>query len=216
MERIEAVLFDWGGVLIDDPAPGLMAYCAKKLGVSVEDYTRVHSRHSDPFQKGLIEEATFWQRVCSDLKRPTRGAASLWGQALRAIHTPRKDVLDLVRQLRDGGYKTAILSNAEAAAKELSRQPRYRVFDLIVLSCAVGTSKPEREIYEITARRLETPPEQCVFIDDRPAFVAGAVAVGMKGILYRDLAQLVKDLADLGVRVDGEPDPGTYKQGGED
>ena len=61
---IEAVLFDWGGVLIDDPAPGLMAYCAKALGVPVEDYTRVHSRHAEEFQKGLIEEAVFWRQVC--------------------------------------------------------------------------------------------------------------------------------------------------------
>jgi hypothetical protein len=31
--RIEAVLFDWGRVLIENPAPGLMAYCAKALRV---------------------------------------------------------------------------------------------------------------------------------------------------------------------------------------
>ena len=208
MDWIEAVLFDWGGVLIDDPAPGLMAFCARALGVSMGDYTRTHNRHGEPFQKGLIEEATFWQRVCGDLKRPEPNVASLWGQALQAVHSPRNDVLDLVRQLRKGGYKTAILSNAEAAAKKLSRQPRYRVFDLIVLSCEVGTSKPEREIYEITARKLETPPERCVFIDDRPEFVDGAAAVGMKAILYRDLAQLRRDLQKVGVSAPGEPDPG--------
>ena len=67
MDWIEAVLFDWGGVLIDDPAPGLMAFCARALGVSMGDYTRTHNRHGEPFQKGLIEEATFWQR---GLRRP--------------------------------------------------------------------------------------------------------------------------------------------------
>ncbi len=50
--RIEAVLFDWGGVLIENPAPGLMEYCAKALGVSVEDYVRVHNVHGEAFQKG--------------------------------------------------------------------------------------------------------------------------------------------------------------------
>ena len=52
--RIEAVLFDWGGVLIDNPGPGLMSYCAEALGVSVEDYTRAHNECGGPFQKGDI------------------------------------------------------------------------------------------------------------------------------------------------------------------
>jgi hypothetical protein len=47
--RIEAVLFDWGGVLIENPAPGLMDYCAKALGVSVEDYVRAHNQHGEAF-----------------------------------------------------------------------------------------------------------------------------------------------------------------------
>ena len=59
MECIEAVIFDWGGVLIADPAPGLMRYCTQHLGVTVEDYTAAHNRHSEPFQKGLISEEVF-------------------------------------------------------------------------------------------------------------------------------------------------------------
>jgi len=43
--RIEAVLFDWGGVLIDDPAPGLMNYCAKALGVPVAHYAQARASH---------------------------------------------------------------------------------------------------------------------------------------------------------------------------
>lgn len=200
-------MFDWGGVLIDDPAPGLMVYCAGELGVTVEDYSRAHDRHSEPFQKGFIEEDVFWQRVCGDLNRPLPRAASLWGQAFRSVYSPRDEVFDLVRQIHDRGYKTAILSNTEAVAQAFARQFQYRAFDAIVLSCAVGAMKPEREMYEIAASELRTPPQQCVFIDDRPPFIAGAVAVGMKGILYKSLAQLVRDLAELGVSVNGESGP---------
>ena len=67
MKMIEAVLFDWGGVLIDNPAPGLMDHCAKALGVPVEDYIRVHNTHGEPFQKGSIPEGVFWRRICDDL-----------------------------------------------------------------------------------------------------------------------------------------------------
>jgi putative hydrolase of the HAD superfamily len=207
VDRIEAVLFDWGGVLIDDPAPGLMTYCARELGVSVAEYIRAHDRHSEPLQKGCIQESAFWQRVCGDLNRPLPRVPSLWGQAFRSVYSPRDDVFDLARRLHNKGYKTALLSNTEAVAHAFARQFRYRAFDALVLSCVEGTMKPERDIYEIAANRLRTPLERCVFIDDRPPFIEGAIAAGMKGILYTNLAQVVADLAALGVNADGESDP---------
>ena len=113
--RIEAVLFDWGGVLIENPAPGLMAYCAKALGVAVEDYVRVHNVHGEAFQKGLIAEEVFWQRVCRDLNRPLPRQASLWGEAFRAVYRPREEVFALARRLRE-----------RAARRACSRTPRSR------------------------------------------------------------------------------------------
>ena len=199
MERIEAILFDWGGVLIDDPAPGLMAYCAEALGVSVEDYVTAHKGHGEPFQKGQIREAEFWQRVASDLNRPAPQVPSLWGQAFRAVYSPREEVFDLADRLRENGYKTALLSNTEAPAMEFFHERHPGRLDALVFSCAEGTCKPERQIYEIAARKLETPCEQCAFIDDRSVFVEGAVKVGMKGTLYEDIERVGHALDALGV-----------------
>ncbi|MDI6450901.1 HAD family hydrolase [Anaerobaca lacustris] len=199
MERIEAILFDWGGVLIDNPAPGLMAYCAEALGVGVGDYQQAHDRHGEPFQKGLIPEQVFWQRVCGDLKRPVPDIPSLWGQAFRAVYSPRPEVFGWAGQLRKQGYKTALLSNTERAATEFFLELRYDVFDAAVFSCAEGTIKPEREIYEIAARKLGVPPSRCAFIDDRQLFVDGAIRAGMKATLYNNLDQVKDALRQLGV-----------------
>ena len=56
MEVIESVIFDWGGVLIEDPTPGIMKYCSEALTVSREDYIRAHSKFIADFEKGLISE----------------------------------------------------------------------------------------------------------------------------------------------------------------
>jgi putative hydrolase of the HAD superfamily len=205
MERIEAVLFDWGGVLIDDPAPGLMAYCAEALDVPVEDYRQVHRRHAEPFQRGWITEAAFWQKVCSDLDRPVPSIDSLWGRAFRTVCTPREDVFALVRRLHQENCKTALLSNTESPVVQLSMEPAYDVFDALVFSCTEGALKPERAIYEIAARSVDKATGQCVLIDDRQAFVDGAIKAGMSGILYSDLAQVTKELANLGLPVRDEP-----------
>ena len=198
-EPIEAVLFDWGGVLIDNPAPRLMAFCASALGVSVEDYITAHNRHDAPFQKGHIAEAVFWQRVCKDLDRSEPEAPSLWGQAFGAVYSPRRDVFALARQLREQGVKTAVLSNTEAPVMQFFQERRYDMFDALTFSCAEGTFKPEREIYEIAARKLGIEPRGCAFIDDNPACTDAAAEAGMRGIVYEDLEQVKKALKDLGV-----------------
>jgi putative hydrolase of the HAD superfamily len=199
MEPIEAILFDWGGVLIDDPAPGLMAHCARALGVDVDTYVAAHKRHGEPFQKGEISEGVFWQRVCGDLDRPEPEIASLWGQAFRGVYSPRPEVFDLARQLRARDYKTALLSNTETAAMEFSTELGYDMFDALVFSCAEGAFKPERRIYEIAAQKLDAEPGRCVFIDDRQLFVDGALGAGMKGLLYSDIEQVRDALGEYGV-----------------
>jgi len=198
--NIEAVLFDWGGVLIENPAPDLMAYCAKALRVPVEDYTRVHRQHSEAFQEGSIDEAVFWQRVCRALGRPVPEQASLWGEAFRAVYSPRTKVFALAWQLRVKGHRTALLSNTEAPAMEFFLELRYDMFDAQIFSCAEGVCKPRKAIYEIAARKLRTPAGQCVLIDDKLDFVEGARSAGMKGIAYVTLAQVQEELAGLGVR----------------
>jgi FMN phosphatase YigB (HAD superfamily) len=60
MQSIKAVIFDWGGVLIDDPVPALMQYCADALGVSCDDYTKAHLKFADDFQLGKISEEIFF------------------------------------------------------------------------------------------------------------------------------------------------------------
>jgi len=198
--RIEAVLFDWGGVLIDNPAPGLMSYCAGALGVSVADYTRAHNALGEEFQKGSISEAAFWRRVCERLGCPPPRQASLWGEAFRAVYSPREEVFALARRLRQRGYRTSLLSNTEAPAMEFFLELRYDAFDATTFSCAEGVFKPERAIYEVAAGKLQAASNKCVLIDDRLDFIEGARAAGMQGIVYESFDQVKQDLAGLGVK----------------
>ncbi len=198
---IQAVLFDWGGVLIENPAPGLMAYCAKALGVPVEDYVRAHNTHGEAFQKGSIPEEVFWQRVCTDLRRPLPRQSSLWGDAFRAVYRPRPEVFRLAQRLRRTGCKTSLLSNTEAPAMEFFLELGYDMFDALTFSCAEGVFKPQREVYEVAAKGLQVTPALCVLLDDRLDFVEGARNAGMKGILYESLGQAERELAKLGVPV---------------
>ena len=95
-------------------------------------------------------------------------------------------------------YKMAIVSNASANVLELYKGVDLnKYFDQVIWSYQVKEIKPEPEIYRLAAERLGVQPDECVFIDDRQSNVDGAVAVGMKGIQYRDFEQFKADLAKL-------------------
>ena len=202
MEAIESVIFDWGGVLIEDPAPGLMQYCAKVLRVSKEDYIKAHSKFADDFQKGLICEDTFWERICSELKVPMPKTNSLWAEAFKAAYMPRDDMFSMADSLQENGYKAAVLSNTEVPAMEYFHLLRYDMFDVLVFSCAEGVKKPGRKIYELTLEKLGSQPEQSVFIDDKPEYINGAKEVGINTVLFQSIDQIKNELARLGVKID--------------
>jgi len=151
MEKIESVIFDWGGVLIDDPRPGLLRYCSEAFGVPLEDYTPVHDLFLDEFHKGIISEEKFWRQISCKLGKsmpPVR-----WYEAFRSAYVP-KEMFRRASSLHDKGYKTALLSNTELPAVEFFHERDYDMFDVLVFSCVESVMKPERRIYEITLERL--------------------------------------------------------------
>ncbi len=214
MAEIKAVIFDWGGVLIDNPLPGLMQYCADALGVSKEDYIKAHNKFADDFTRGIIGEKAFWGKVCGELGRPLPETPSLWGNAFRAVYCPRADMFSLVSSLHKAGYKTALLSNTEVPAMQFfhsyhglpardttARMAVVRLFDVLVFSCDEGTVKPERKIYEIAIQRLGTTPKQTVFIDDNSEFIKGAKQTGLNTILFENIEQIKDKLVQLVIRI---------------
>ena len=108
---------------------------------------------------------------------------------------------DLVRRLRQAGYGIYLLSNASKAQHEYwPKIPASRLFDGKLISCDVGFVKPMKEIYEIFTSTFSLRPEECVFIDDAPCNVAGAIACGWHGIVFHGSCdELERKLLALGV-----------------
>jgi len=200
MDRIESVVFDWGGVLIDDPRPGLLRYCANAFGVSEERYAPVHDSFLDDFHTGTISEETFWREIARKLGKPVPAVPSLWSEAFRAAYVPKPDVFSLASSLHERGYKMALLSNTELPAVEFFNEFNYDMFDTLVFSCVEGLMKPQRKIYEITLERLGSEARQSVFIDDRQDYVQGAKQAGLNTILFKSIDQVKSELIELGVK----------------
>ena len=198
--KIEAVIFDWGGVLIDNPAQDLINYCANALGVSPQDYKKAQLQAEPEFTLGLISEKQFWQKICSQLAVALPRTNSLWYEAFKSVYRPRQDVFDLALQLKNLNFKTALLTNTEKPAMKFFLEQNYTAFTALTFSCAENVAKPSPAVYKITLEKLDCLPESAVFIDDRPDFIEGAQALGIKTILYRTFGQLVQELNSFGIR----------------
>jgi len=200
MKAIEAVIFDWGGVLIDDPAPGRLQYCAEALKVSERDMDEAFAGFTPDFQKAAITEEAFWDRVCANLNVPPPKGLSLWADGFGAAYVERPEMFALAAHLQQQGCKTAVLSNTEIPAMCHFERMNYTMFDVLIFSCTEGTRKPEPRIYEIALEKLASPPEKAVFIDDDPKYTEAAKHAGLNAVLFETSDQVKEALNRLGVQ----------------
>jgi putative hydrolase of the HAD superfamily len=198
---IQAIIFDWGGVLIDDPADGLIAYCARSLHTDSTALKSVFSFYEERFQKGQISEQELWKQICNQLAVSEPSSSSLWKEAVKAVFTDKKKMIQLVQTLKNKGYRTAFLSNTEDPAVDYFFEQKYdRYFDVTLFSCKEKSRKPEEMIYLRILERLHLHPEECVFIDDKNENITMAKKIGNKGILFHTPSQVIAELEKYGIQ----------------
>ncbi len=191
LPKIQAVIFDWGGILIENPSEAILAYCGLALNVAPPVLSTVLQEHEPLFQTNAITEDQFWERVCATLKVPKSFHRSLWDEALRHAYRPRHEVFELIEKLRGAGYRTALLSNTEMPAVEIYREKHDGTFDVVVLSCLEGIRKPDRQIYHRTLERLRVMPEEALFLDDRIENIEAARQIGMNAFLCTSVTEIM-------------------------
>ena len=185
MKTVRGVVFDWGGVIIDEPSLDLQRFCSARLGLAIDSGSAAIWRYLPMYQEKRITERKFWEMVCDDCgqAKDVIPGASLWADALRSVFRFRDDVVDAIRHLRVCGYKTGFLSNTEPEAAAFFHERQMdNWFDGAVLSCEVGVSKPHPEIYHMMAEQLALPCDTLLFLDDRQENIDGAHAVGMQAV----------------------------------
>jgi epoxide hydrolase-like predicted phosphatase len=197
--RIEAVVFDVGGVLEVTPPTGWQDRWAAELAVSASD---LEARLGPIFLAGAtgtmplerVEQAIGAALNLGE-EALARFMADLWTEYLGSLNERLASYFAGLRPR----YRTGILSNSFVGARE-REQELYGFGDLcdaIVYSHEEGVMKPDAHFYRIVCERLGTPPERCVLLDDVQACVDGARAVGMQAIKFETNDQAIYELDQL-------------------
>lgn len=112
------------------------------------------------------------------------------------------EILELIKELKNKGYKIYILSNNnKEAEKYLLEIPDFKALDGWIFSCAYQIMKPDSKIYNILFETYNLKPEECFFIDDSRKNIETGNKLGMAGFVldceHNGIAELRKELKNV-------------------
>jgi putative hydrolase of the HAD superfamily len=111
--------------------------------------------------------------------------AQFWLQRFGHFAVEMPGATAVLKQLKAEGYQLAIVSNGshDTRLNTLQGLGIQDYFDEIISSGLVGFSKPQPEIFQLTAARLGVQPQQCLYIGDHPVNdIQGATKAGMQAL----------------------------------
>ena len=188
---IQAVLWDFGGVILSSPFEAFNTYEAEK-GLPLDLIRRVNSTNPHSNAWALLER--------NDIS--PQEFDSLFATESEALghRVPGADVLALLSgdvrprmvqaldTVKAAGFKIACLTNNVVSTEEPATERQAEVrsimhkFNHVVESSKVGCRKPEPRFYEIACELLQVSPTECVFLDDLGINLKPAAAMGMRTI----------------------------------
>lgn len=185
---VQAVIFDFGGVLCFHPAEDRFAAIADLLGVPTARLLDLFWANRVPYDTGLIDSLEYWTRIANGAGKrlDDRLLPTLVEREIRLWNHFDRRVFQWAGQLKSSGIRTAVLSNLPRALGEALRATPglLEPFDHLTLSYELHLVKPDAEIYRRALRGLGVEPGETLFLDDRPPNVEGALAAGIHAELF--------------------------------
>ncbi|MBN2497572.1 MAG: HAD family phosphatase [Deltaproteobacteria bacterium] len=198
---IRALIFDLGRVLVGlDLQRGLFGELARASTADQDTLlaTVLDDELFRAFSCGRISPEDFHRAV---MERTGLGIdypafKQLWCD----IFLPMPGMAELVAELC-GRMPVGLLSDTDPLhwAHELRANPWLGLIRKPTLSFEIGCMKPEPACYQIAARNVGRPPEECLFVDDLERNVEGAIRVGMQALRFEGVDALRADLRRRGL-----------------
>jgi len=197
---IKAFLFDYGGVITSGGGgTELSDRLGAALAISPDEASELLMPVWDDYSRGKISENQLWESIEAGygaaIPISKRAIWNSWDKHMQ----PRPEMVDLVTDLQAEGYPVGLMSNVIPNTEaDIRENGGYDIFDFLILSCDVGFSKPQTEIYELALGNLPgIKPAEVVFVDDQARFLIPARDLGMETILAESSEQIALDIRSL-------------------
>ncbi|WP_242135256.1 HAD family hydrolase [Aestuariivivens marinum] len=205
MTKINAIIFDLGGVLIDWNPEYVF------LDVFNHDRDKMkwffdHVCTSDwnenqdagyPMAKATEERVALFPEYENEIRMFYGKWVDMLGDAIQGT-------VEILKQLLDSEkYKVIALTNwsSETFPIALEKFDFLHWFEGIIVSGKENTRKPFKAIYDITLNRFNLTPENSVFIDDNLRNIEAAKALGINCIHFKNPEQLKQILTQYNIQL---------------
>lgn len=203
---LQAVIWDFGGVLTSSPFEAFTRYEAEN-GLPKDFIRSVNAVNGDTNAWAKLERSEVDADGFDTLFRAESKA--------RGHEVPGKDILGLLsghlRPAVVAALKTCkahvkvgcITNNAPVGkgagmssdeGKAAAVAEVLKTFDYVIESSKLGIRKPDPRIYELMCETLGVDPARCIYLDDLGINLKPARAMGMHTIKVLNEAQLLEDL----------------------
>jgi 2-haloacid dehalogenase len=196
-DKIDTVIFDLGGVLIDwNPR-----HLYRKFFKTEEEITWFLENICTPEWNDQQDAGRTFEEATEELV----AIHPEWEMQIRAwygrweetISGPVQGAVDILKELKDKQqHRLYALTNwsAQSFPVALDRFEFLQWFEGIVVSGVEKTRKPFPEIYQLLFNRYRIEPSRALFIDDNKKNVEGARDAGLHTIHFSSSERLRKDL----------------------
>ena len=201
---IRAALFDFGGVILTSPFEAFSRY-ERERGLPDGFIRQLNATdpHTNAWAKLERSEVTI-EEFCVLFEEEARTAGGeLDGREVIECLAGeiRPEMVDALRRCKDGGLKTACLTNNFVSFADFNpdlrasgRDEVLGLFDVVVESSKVGVRKPDPRFYEIACELLAVEPHESVFLDDLGVNLKPAREMGMTTIKVTDPHDAIAEL----------------------
>ena len=201
--KIEAVVFDFGGVMTTSTMPMRVIELAEAKGIDWGVFKRGFDAHRLDYDAGRITLAEMYDLIWRDagIVVDADTNAAFMEADDRSWCYRNERTLAWMKALKSRGYKIGILTNmAPRFAREHFRSAFADFIaqaDAMVISGDEGIVKPQREIYDLLRGRIALPAASLLFVDDLERNVAAARAAGWQAVRFETNDQVEADFERL-------------------
>jgi putative hydrolase of the HAD superfamily len=196
--KIDAVLFDFGGVIAEEGFKQGLTVIAKANGFNEDEFVRAafDTIYSSGYVQGKGDESSFWNALRQNTG--VKGDDAALRNEIFSRFILRDWMIDLVKKLKASNIKVGILSDQTDQLDKLDKKYHFfRNFDYIFNSYHLGKGKRDQSLFNDVAKAVKTEPSRILFIDDDPGHVNRARQNGWKAILYVDRESFKKDFEKI-------------------
>jgi putative hydrolase of the HAD superfamily len=200
---IEAVIWDFGGVLTTSPFEAFARFEAER-GLPIDIIRRTNATNHwenawAKFERAEVDIEAFDHLFAAESL--TLGAEVRGKDVLPLLSGDlRPEMIEALRRVA-AKFKTGCITNNLPANSTGSQGGRSLyvaevmvLFNHVIESAKVGLRKPDPRIYQMMVDALGVDPKNCVYLDDLGVNLKPAREMGMKTIKVVDASQAITEL----------------------